>query len=314
VDRAAYHKRDETGETVSAIFDALPFAKLRAALVGTGIGESRTPWMHAAEGARQGLDYSYALIDFDEHGLPDAAIKTVLGSAADYGFAGLNVTHPFKQSIIPYLDGLSEEAGAIGAVNTVVFGGGRAVGHNTDCWGFVESFRTSMPGADLSRILLLGAGGAGKAVARALCELGAGEIDVFDIDSTRAAALAATVGRQSGPCRSANVRDPHEAAARASGLVNTTPVGMAKYPGMPIASHTLRSGMWVADIVYFPAETELLRAADAAGSRTMPGKGMAVFQAVKAFELFTGRTPDIEAMFRHFDAAETAPAPERELT
>jgi shikimate dehydrogenase len=270
--------------------------------------------MHAAEGARQGFDYSYSLIDFDAHGLPDTAIGEVLQSAAGRGFAGLNVTHPFKQNIIPYLDGLSEEATAIGAVNTVVFAGGKAIGHNTDCWGFAESFRMEMSGADLSRVLLIGAGGAGKAVAHALCWLAAGAIDVFDIRRERAASLMANLARQPGPCPIDHVSNLRAAAGMASGLINTTPMGMAKYPGMPIPAEALRPDLWVADIVYFPAETELLRAAAAAGSRIMPGKGMAVFQAVKAFELFTGRKPNVRAMFNHFEAAERAPIPGRQLT
>jgi shikimate dehydrogenase len=155
----------------------------------------------------------------------------------------------------------------------------------------------------LERVLLIGAGGAGKAVARALCELGARQLDIFDLDLERAAHLAARVNSTPGPYHAAVTRDVAGAAREASGLVNTTPVGMTKYPGTPVPLDALRPALWVADIVYFPAKTALLAAAAAAGSRTMPGRSMAVLQAVKAFELITGRRPDSQAMFSHFASA-----------
>ena len=309
MDRVALHTLTPLDERVTATFEALPKAKLRAALIGGGIQESRTPWMHMAEGARLGLDYAYALIDFDALGLAEDASEAVLTLAARHGLAGLNVTHPFKQSIIPHLDALSAEAAAIGAVNTIVFAGGKAIGHNTDCWGFAEAFRSAMEGARLDRVLLIGAGGAGKAVARALCDLGARHIDIFDLDPERSAILAASLNSAPRAHGAAVAHDVAEAASLATGLVNTTPVGMAKYPGMPVPSDALRRDLWVADIIYFPETTALLIAATAAGSRTMAGRGMAVFQAVRAFELITGRQADAQAMFRHFTSAMSAHDP-----
>lgn len=307
MDRVAQHRPVPLDARLRAVFEALPKAKLRAALVGSGIQESRTPWMHMEEGARLALDYSYALIDFDDQGLPEAALGTVLRLAASHDLAGLNVTHPFKQSIIPLLDKLSAEAAAIGAVNTVVFAGGKAIGHNTDCWGFAEAFRSSMPDARLDRVLLIGAGGAGKAVARALCELGVVHIDIFDLDPDRSTQLAADLNSTPVPSpRAAVVPDVIAAATRATGVVNTTPVGMARYPGMPLPAAALRPDLWVADIIYFPEETALLKTAAGIGSRTMPGRGMAVCQAVRAFELITGRRPDPRAMFGHFASATAA--------
>jgi shikimate dehydrogenase len=301
VDRVLQQKPVALDDQVRVIFAGLPKAKLRAALIGSGIRESRTPGMHIAEGARLDLDYSYSSIDFDVLGLGEDALETLLGAAATHGFAGLNVTHPLKENILAHLVGLSPEATAIGAVNTVVFAQGKAVGHNTDCFGFAESFRLSMPGADLARVLLLGAGGAGKAIARALANLGAEQIDVFDLDRNRAEELRAGFRAGGLTSRATVIDDLTQAAHRATGIVNATPVGMAKYPGMPLPAAALRTNHWIADIVYFPAETELLRAASAMGCRTLPGKGMAVFQAVKAFELITGERADPDAMFRHFE-------------
>jgi shikimate dehydrogenase len=256
--------------------------------------------MHQREGARLGLDYTYRLVDFDQLGLDDASLGEVIASAEEFGFSGLNVTHPFKQSIIPFLTDLSPEASAIGAVNTVVFGDGGRIGYNTDSWGFAESFRESMSGCSLDNVLQFGAGGAGAAVAHALLELGVGRLAVFDMSFARAGHLAETLNARFG----GRVTTPTEmdaAFARATGVVNATPVGMAKYPGLPFAASLLSPRQWVAEVIYFPAETELLRLARQLGCRTLSGLGMAVNQAVRAFELFTGKKPDKAAMAKHFD-------------
>lgn len=270
----------------------------RIGLVGRSIQLSRSPRMHELEGARLGLRYSYRLIDFDELGLDDSALGDVVDAAAQAGFAGLNVTHPFKQSILSRLDRLSPEAAAIGAVNTVVLAGGQRTGHNTDSCGFAESFREGPPGCALDCVALFGAGGAGAAVAHALLELGAGRILVTDPDHGRAEGLAERLG---GRVEVAD--DVAATVAAADGIVNATPIGMAKYPGLPMPAALIEARHWVADIVYFPPDTELLRAARSLGCRTLPGTGMAVWQAVRAFELFTGLSPDPRAMVRHFEAA-----------
>jgi shikimate dehydrogenase len=279
---------------------AVPAAALHAGLVGRAIQESLTPGMHEAEGRRLGLDYVYSLIDFDRLQLADSELAPIVEAAAEAGFAGLNVTHPFKQAVLPLLDAMAPEAAAIGAVNTVVFQAGRRVGHNTDAWGFAESFRRAMEGAALASVALVGAGGAGLAVAHALLTLGAERIDVFDREEARAEAL---VGRLAAPGLCARRLGELAPTLRAaSGLVNATPAGMSKYPGLPVPAAALHDGLWVADVVYFPEQTALIQAAAARGCRTLTGRGMAIFQAVRAFELFTGRAPDPAAMARHFQA------------
>lgn len=277
---------------------------LLAGLVGRGIQESRSPRMHEAEGARLGLRYSYKLLDFDRLKLDDDALADLILAAERQNFAGLNVTHPFKESVIACLDSLSPDAAAIGAVNTVLFRDGESFGHNTDCWGFAESFRRSMGGVPLDNIVQLGAGGAGMAVARALIDLGVARLAIYDSNRAKAAALATSLGAAFGSERARAIDEVESSIGKADGLVNATPVGMAKYPGMPVPRDCLRRDLWVADIVYFPAETALLRLARAAGSRVLPGTGMAIFQAVKAFELITGAMPDPEEMARHFGPAE----------
>ena len=271
-------------------------------LIGRGIQASKTPFMHEREGARVGIPYTYVLIDFDALGLGDDDLGAMLEQAERLGFAGVNVTHPFKQSVIAHLGALSPEAAAIGAVNTVVFAGGRRTGHNTDCWGFAESFREGLAGVPMDSVVQFGAGGAGAAVAHALLSLGARRLTLSETELDRAARLAARLSERFGvPVLATG--DPAEALATASGLVNATPVGMDKYPGLPFDGALLRRTHWVAEIIYFPPETALLREARALGCRTLAGTGMAVYQAVKAFELFTGIAPDRAAMTQHFQAA-----------
>lgn len=277
-------------------------AVLRAGLLGRGIQESLSPRMHEAEGARLGLRYEYRLFDFDRLDLDDSALPQLIAKLKHGGYTGFNVTHPFKERVVGTLDRLSEDAAAVGAVNTVVFEGENAVGHNTDCWGFAESFRQGLKGPRLDEVLLLGAGGAGMAVAKALLDIGARRLSIYDLDPAKSVRLAKTLGAAFGLSRVAKVSDLKQAVASVDGLVNATPVGMAKYPGMPVDVSWFRREMWVADIVYFPAETELLRRARAAGCQTLPGAGMAVFQAIKAFELITGCAPDQGQMARHFSA------------
>ena len=254
--------------------------------------------MHESEGRRIGLRYSYELIDFDTLGLQEPELKDIIADAERRGFSGLNVTHPFKQSVIASLDDLSPEAAAIGAVNTIVLRDGKRVGHNTDSWGFAESVRRNMADVPLGSIVQVGAGGAGKAVAQALMGLGAARLLIHDIDGQRAELLVADLAARFGNGRAEVVGDLATAVGSADGLVNTTPVGMEKYPGTPIPREWLRQDLWVADIVYFPSETALLAAARARGARTLSGVGMAVYQAAMAFELFTGSPADADQMAR----------------
>jgi shikimate dehydrogenase len=262
-------------------------------LIGAGIQASRTPAMHEREADAQGVRYLYQKIDLDELGLGVEALPELLTAAERMGFAGLNITYPCKQAILPLLHELSDEARALGAVNTVVLKGGKRIGHNTDCTGYAEAFRRGLPDVKRDRVVLLGAGGAGAAVAHAVLGLGVRELTIFDIDATRAAELAAKLGAKPG-------NDLARAMAAADGLIHCTPTGMAELPGLPLPAELVRPSHWVSEIVYFPLETELLRVARAKGCRTLDGGGMAVFQAVGAFRLFTGIEPDAERMLRHF--------------
>jgi shikimate dehydrogenase len=277
----------------------LPRAVL-CGLIGSGIQASLTPAMHEREGAEQGLRYVYKLVDLARLGLGAEALPELLAAAERMGFDGLNITHPCKQAVIPLLHELSDDARALGAVNTVVLKDGRRVGHNTDWWGYAENFRRGLPDVRRDRVVQVGAGGAGSAVAHALLTLGVGRLAVFDTDAARAEQVASDLAARFGAGRAVAGGDLAAEVGEADGLVNTTPVGMAKYPGTPLPAELLRPELWVSEIIYFPLETELLRRARELGCRTLDGGGMAVFQAVEAFRLFTGVTPDAERMLRHF--------------
>lgn len=269
-----------------------------AGLIGSGIGTSLSPALHEREARHHGLNLVYRLLDIDALG---QEVGELVRAARRFGYDGLNITHPCKQAVIPHLDELSEDARALGAVNTVVFDGDRAIGHNTDWTGFAESFTRGLPGAPTRRIVQLGAGGAGAAVAHALLTLGAGLLTVVDTRPEQAKALATRLAGRFGDGRAhaAAHDDLPGLLTAADGLVNATPAGMAHHPGLPLPAELLHPGLWVADIVYRPLETELLRHARALGCRTLDGGGMVVFQAAHAFHLFTGRKPDAERMLAH---------------
>lgn len=284
--------------TVTGIDDLGPSCLI--GLIGDGIGQSRTPGMHMREGALQGLRYVYNLIDTDKMKLGQKDLPDLLKSAERMGYNGLNITYPFKQTVIPFLDVLSDNAKALGAVNTVVLKDGKRYGHNTDWCGFADGFKRNLPDVPKHRAVQIGAGGAGAAVAYAAMTLGIEELSIYDIDPARAKHEADNLCARFGAGRVLVVTDLAASIAKANGVIHCTPTGMAKLPGMAIPASLLRPDLWVAEIVYFPLVTELLKTAKALGCRTADGGGMAVFQAVQAFRLFTGITPDADRMREHF--------------
>jgi shikimate dehydrogenase len=271
-------------------------------LIGAGIGASLTPAMHEEEGSQLGLRYVYRRIDLEALKLDVAALPELLVAAERTGFNGLNITYPCKQHIIPLLDELSDDARALGAVNTVLLKDGKRIGHNTDWSGFANAFKRGLPDVSLERVVQLGAGGAGAAVAHAALMMGTQTLTLFDVDASRAAILADEL-QQRFPKASVQAGNSlGDAVAEANGLIHATPTGMAKLPGLPLPAELLHRNLWVADIVYFPIRTALLEAAEAAGCRTLSGGGMAVYQAVDAFRIFTGLEPNPERMFAHFQS------------
>ncbi len=274
-----------------------------AGLLGAGIGASLSPPLHEREAGLNGLRLFYQLIDLTALGLDVIEAPVLLAAARQVGFVGLNITHPCKQIVLDHLDELSADAAAIGAVNTVVFDAGKSVGHNTDWLGFARSIERGLRDAAKGMVVLLGAGGAGAAVAYAILSLGAAEVTVIDVDRQRTDALVERMRRHVGGARvvGADLDLLEASLVRADGLIHATPVGMAGHPGLPFPPGFLRPNQWVADIVYGPQETSLLHHARTMGCRTLSGGEMLVFQAAEAFRLFTGVQPDSNRMLHHFE-------------
>ncbi|MEE2058168.1 shikimate dehydrogenase [Rhodococcus artemisiae] len=270
-------------------------------LVGAGISGSLTPAMQEREGLESGFNLTYRRLDAEKIGFDADDLPELLSWAKNFGFDGLNITHPFKQRVIPLLDELSDDARDLGAVNTVVFRDGRALGLNTDWSGWGRAFRRRLPESVTDTAVLVGAGGAGAAVGYALLDQGAAHVSIIDTDTQKAKDCATRLAKRFGDERVSATDDLAGALRDAQGLVNATPTGMTGHPGLPVPADLVRDDLWVSDVVYFPLETELIRLARSRGCRVVPGGGMAVFQAVGAFEYFTGRTPDAERMVRHFE-------------
>lgn len=273
-----------------------------AGLIGTGVGPSLTPALHMAEGRAQGLEYVYRTLDLNVLGLSPEQVGEILTWSRRLGYDGLNITHPCKQLVVGHLDDIDDTARTLGAVNTVVFREGRAVGYNTDTTGFAHGFAEGLPGAATASVTLVGAGGAGTAVADALMRLGTAHLSIVDLDVDRASALARELADRHPDARveASSFDKLSVLLPNTDGLVHATPTGMAEHPGVAFDTALLHSGMWVADIVYRPLDTALLQAARAAGCRTLDGGHMAVYQAVDAFALITGVAPDAARMSAHF--------------
>ncbi|MBN9792649.1 shikimate dehydrogenase [Pseudonocardia sp. TMWB2A] len=285
-----------------------PSTTYRAGLIGSGITTSASPLLHETEAAAHGIRAAFALLDLDELGHGVEVLGGVLREVRAAGWQGVTVTHPAKQTIIPLLDAITPDAAAIGAVNTVVFDRGRAIGHNTDWSGYARSLRTCLPGGltddDLRSVVLVGAGGAGSAVAHALLSIGVAHLWVVDIDHDRASALAATLRRRhrDRTLRTGRPDDLPALLTDVTGIVNASPVGMTGHEGHPVPTSALHPGLWVSDIVYRPRRTALLIGAERAGCRVLGGGPMVVLQAADGFEVLTGRRADADRMLRRFEA------------
>jgi shikimate dehydrogenase len=273
-------------------------------LIGANIMGSLSPALFADAFAAAGIDGFYHLMDVDQ--LSGRRLPQLLDAIKTAGFAGTNVTYPFKQKILALLDTVDPEAAQIGAINTVAFApDGRTTGYNFDRRGWRHSFEESF-GQDSARgatAVLIGAGGAGHAVAFALMDLGVALLVVHDRDGEQAKALCAYLAKYFGAARCRVAQDLEREIAAADGVVNATQVGMRGFPGNPVPVSALKPSHWAADVIYTPVDTEFIKAAAATGARTMSGSGMCVHQAVEAFRLFTGITPDIARLHRAFDAA-----------
>ncbi len=278
--------------------------RMLVGLIGANIMGSLSPALFADAFAAAGIDGFYHLIDVDR--LPGRRLPQLLDAIKAAGFAGANITYPFKQDVIPLLDAVDPEAAQTGAVNTVAIApDGRTTGYNFDRRGWRRSFeeafgRSSAQGAT---VVLVGAGGAGRAVAFALMDLGVAVLVIHDRDGARANALKDDLAKYYGASRCRVASDLAGDIAAANGVVNATQVGMRGFPGNPVSVSALSAAHWCADVIYTPLETAFIQAAAAKGCRVMNGGGMCVHQAVEAFRLLTGIEPDLARLHRAFATA-----------
>jgi shikimate dehydrogenase len=278
--------------------------KVLLGLIGANIMGSLSPALFADAFEAAGIDGFYHLMDVDC--LLGRPLPQLLEAIKTAGFAGANVTYPYKQEILPLLDSVDPEAAQIGAINTVAIApDGRTTGYNFDRRGWRHSFEESLGAgsAQGATVVQVGAGGGGHAVAFALMDLGVALLVVHDRDAARAQALCSDLARHFGASRCRIARDLRREIAAADGVVNATQTGMRGFPGNPVPTSALKSTHWAADVIYTPVDTEFVRAAAAKGCRVMSGGGMCVHQAVEAFRLFTGIAPDVARLHRAFDAA-----------
>jgi len=271
--------------------------KFLTGLIGAPIAQSAAPAMHEQAAEALGARCHYQLIEVA--GADPAELRALLDGVRRLGFAGVNVTFPYKEAVVPLLDEMSPGASAIGAVNTVVVRDGRLIGHNTDTTGFERAIGDLVAGSNHGPVALIGAGGVGKAIAFALANLGVVEISIFDADRVKAERLAMQLR---GRMEARVADDVANALQSAAGVVNGTPVGMLPDRGMAVPEALLHRDLWVADAVYTPLWTPLLTAARARGAKVMTGRELAIYQAADAFELFTGLKPSVAVIGNAFDA------------
>jgi quinate/shikimate dehydrogenase (NAD+) len=272
-------------------------SKFLTGLIGAPIAHSASPAMHQQAAAALGLRCHYQLIEVA--GAGPQQLGVLLEGVRRLGFAGVNVTYPYKEAVVDLLDELAPEAAAMGAVNTVVAREGRLIGHNTDATGFARAAAPLVASSGHGPVALIGAGGVGRAIGFALASLNVTGLRIFDSERARAERLATLLCAHDGVMVADSVA---QALQGAVGLVNGTPVGMLPSRATPVPDVLLHDGLWVADAVYNPLWTPLLKAAKLKSARVMTGRELAIYQAADAFELFTGRTPSVEAMGNAFDS------------
>lgn len=258
---------------------------IKLGLVGEGIAKSQSPDLHQRLGAALETPVRYDLVDslgVEGFDFP-AAIQTLRAK----GYRGTNVTFPFKERAAQLADSCGEGARRVGTANTLLFEAGGLRAENTDYTGFISAYRHSFGDQPAGEVLLVGAGGVGRAVACALGELAASGIHILEHDPTRAQSLSRDLNAMGINADCVTPEQVQQMLPHWQGVVNCSPIGHINHPGCPIDTTGLGPLHWVFDAVYIPAHTALLNAADQAGAKTLSGVDLFVFQGVDAFRFFT---------------------------
>lgn len=274
--------------------------RIRLGLFGSGIARSKSPLLHELSGKLCGLEVSYERFDLDEIGLD--RFEEQLTERAAEGFRGVNVTHPVKERAARLVKVTDPDMARVGSVNTVLLSDG--VGFNTDYSGFIRAYRGSFGHSSPGTVLLVGAGGVGRAVAFALWRLDReARIVIVDVNATKAAELASELGTAGAIASGQNLGELAGLAAGATGLVNCTPLGMHGHAGSALPADLIGNQSWAFDAVYTPVETEFLRAAKSRGLQVMSGYELFFYQGIEAFEVFTGCQVDEASLRRELKRA-----------
>lgn len=258
---------------------------IKLGLIGEGIARSQSPDLHKRLGHSVDQSVQYDLID--SIGRPEFDFESAVNSLRRNGYHGTNVTFPFKEKAAQLADVIGDGVRRVGTSNTLLFEKGRLRAENTDYTGFISAYRHSFDNRPAGDVLLIGAGGVGRAVASALGELAVTRIHVLERDTERAESLCRDLNAMGIPSETVTAQDAETRLPDWQGVVNCTPIGHVNHPGCPIDTSALRAHHWVFDAVYIPAHTELLLAAEAAGARTLSGVDLFVFQGIDAFRFFS---------------------------
>ncbi|UTW10133.1 shikimate dehydrogenase family protein [Marinobacterium rhizophilum] len=270
---------------------------LKLGLIGQSIAQSRSPALHGMLGEMHDLAVSYEL--HEPADASEAAFAATLKRLREQGYRGVNVTFPYKQLALGHAAEVYQGARLVGSTNTLNLGGTVAA-HNTDYSGFIRGYRGRVGEHAAGRVLLIGAGGVGRAVAFGLFEVGATEVMIADLNANSAASLAGALNTAGFKASSVAPEDLEAIAASADGLVNCTPVGHYKTPGLPIAAELIGSQRWAFDAVYTPIDTEFLVAAHRQGLSIVSGFDLFIYQGIDAFEIFTGVRADAAKVLQGF--------------
>ncbi len=259
---------------------------LKLALIGEGIGQSQSPDLHRRLGHNVGLDVQYDLVDSIDR--PDFRFEEQVNALRREGYRGTNVTFPFKEQAAQLADVKKPGVRQVGTSNTLLFEpDGTIVADNTDYTGFISAYRNQFGDRPPGRVLMIGAGGVGRAVACALSELAPEELLVRERDPARAHDLIRVMRELGVPARVVTPFESDDRLPEWQGIINCTPIGHLNHPGCPLHTGGLRSHHWVFDAVYIPAQTELLQAASACGADTLSGVELFVYQGIDAFRRFS---------------------------
>uniref|UniRef100_A6W287 Shikimate dehydrogenase substrate binding domain protein n=1 Tax=Marinomonas sp. (strain MWYL1) TaxID=400668 RepID=A6W287_MARMS len=277
---------------------------LHIGLIGQAIAASRSPSLHMMLGELKQLPVDYQLQVPEDDTAESFNVK--LAEIRALGFVGTNVTFPYKQIAIDSADEVNDAVKKVGASNTLLLKDGKVCAFNTDYTGFIRGYKGrvghSLAGnVPAGKVLMIGAGGVGRAIGFALFEVGATEVLVTDLSERSAQSLVDAINEAGYKARVVAKEDIAEAAAEVDGLVNCTPVGHLKSPGMPLAAELIQGQKWAFDAVYTPMDTEFLVEANKKGLQIVSGFDLFFYQGIDAFEIFTGQEiTDVKPVWDQF--------------